>query len=53
MAYGKFCWNELNTRNLERVKTFYAGTLGWSYDATPEPGGAAIGWITPIEKAGS
>jgi predicted enzyme related to lactoylglutathione lyase len=32
MAHGNFCWNELNTRNIERAKKFYADTLGWSYE---------------------
>ena len=35
MEHGKFCWNELNTRNPEREKKFYADTLGWSYEGMP------------------
>jgi predicted enzyme related to lactoylglutathione lyase len=35
MAHGKFCWNELNTRDVERAKRFYADTLGWSFEAMP------------------
>ena len=40
MAHGSFCWNELNTRNLERVKKFYADTLGWSYEDMSSEDGA-------------
>ena len=28
-------WNELMTRNLETVKTFYGTVFGWSYDVDP------------------
>jgi uncharacterized protein len=35
MAHGKFCWNELNTRDVERAKRFYGDTLGWSFEAMP------------------
>ena len=40
MAHGAFCWNELNTRNIERAKRFYADTLGWSYEEMPSDEGA-------------
>jgi len=46
-AHGHFCWNELMTRNVEQAKTFYADTLGWSFDAMPMPNGTY--WIA---KAG-
>lgn len=29
--HGTFCWNELMTPDVETAKTFYAATLGWSY----------------------
>ena len=35
MAHGKFCWNELNTRDVERAKRFYGDALGWSFEAMP------------------
>ena len=38
-SHGKFCWNELMTRDVERAKRFYADTIGWSFDAMPMPGG--------------
>jgi hypothetical protein len=47
-THGKFYWNELMTRDVERAKKFYADTLGWSFEATPMPGGATY-WIA---KAG-
>jgi uncharacterized protein len=36
---GQFLWNELNTRKPEDAKTFYAATLGWTYDGMPMPDG--------------
>ena len=38
-THGKFYWNELMTRDVERAKKFYADTLGWSFDGMPMPGG--------------
>jgi predicted enzyme related to lactoylglutathione lyase len=46
-SHGTFYWNELMTRDVERAKKFYAGTLGWSYDAMPMPGGGTY-WIAKI-----
>ncbi len=37
-THGQFHWNELNTRNVEQAKNFYAATLGWSFDAMPMDG---------------
>jgi predicted enzyme related to lactoylglutathione lyase len=33
--HGKFCWNELMTRDVERAKSFYAKTIGWSFEPMP------------------
>jgi hypothetical protein len=30
-SHGQFCWNELRTRDAERAKEFYAGTVGWTF----------------------
>jgi len=38
-SHGRFHWNELNTRNVERAKKFYSDTLGWTFDSMPMPGG--------------
>jgi predicted enzyme related to lactoylglutathione lyase len=48
-THGKFYWNELMTRDVERAKTFYAETLGWSFDGMPMPGGTGTYWVA---KAG-
>jgi len=48
-THGKFYWNELMTRDVERAKKFYADTLGWSFEAMPMPGGAGTYWVA---KAG-
>jgi uncharacterized protein len=45
---GKFCWNELMTRDVERAKKFYADTLGWSFEAMPMPGGGGTYWLAKV-----
>ncbi len=45
MAHGKFCWNELNTRNIEREKRFYGDTLGWSFEAMPADESGGSYWL--------
>lgn len=47
-SHGKFFWNELMTRDVERAKTFYADTLGWSFEAMPMPGGGGTYWIVKV-----
>ena len=37
-----FPWNKLMTRNVERAKTFYADTIGWSFDGMPMPGSGGL-----------
>jgi predicted enzyme related to lactoylglutathione lyase len=44
-THGKFFWNELMTRQVERAKKFYADTIGWSFEAMPMPGGTGTYWI--------
>src|SRR5712691_7076223 len=46
-SHGSFCWNELMAHDVERAKKFYAGTIGWTYDAMPMDWGTY--WIA---KAG-
>ncbi|HKM87745.1 MAG TPA: VOC family protein [Xanthobacteraceae bacterium] len=46
-SHGKFYWNELMTRDVERAKKFYADTMGWSYDAMPMPGGSTY-WVVKM-----
>lgn len=52
MAHGRFCWNELMTRDAERAKAFFARTLGWDYEAFPLSGGSY--WVIKVggEAAG-
>ena len=42
--HGTFCWNERLTRDVERVKKFYADTIGWTYEATKTPDGEPY-WV--------
>ena len=34
-AHGIFVWNELNSRDPEAAKAFYAATLGWAFERMP------------------
>jgi predicted enzyme related to lactoylglutathione lyase len=43
-AHGTFNWNELMTRDAERVKKFYGDTIGWTFDAMPMPEGGTY-WV--------
>ena len=45
-SHGSFHWNELMTRDVERAKTFYGGTIGWSFEAMPIPDGTY--WIAKL-----
>lgn len=42
-SHGHFYWNELMTRDAEGAKSFYEGTIGWTYEAMPMPDGTY--WI--------
>jgi predicted enzyme related to lactoylglutathione lyase len=46
-SHGKFYWNELMTRDLDRAKAFYADTLGWTFDPMTAGGGPTY-WIIKI-----
>ena len=43
-THGKFCWNELRTRDPERAKQFYADTVGWRFEASATPDGQSY-WV--------
>jgi predicted enzyme related to lactoylglutathione lyase len=45
--HGTFHWNELNTRDVEKAKTFYEKTIGWTFEGMPMPNGTY--WVA---KAG-
>jgi len=45
-SHGCFYWNELMTRDAEKAKKFYAGTLGWSFEAMPMPDGTH--WVAKM-----
>jgi predicted enzyme related to lactoylglutathione lyase len=47
MPHGHFCWNELVTHDVEKAKSFYAATMGWSFDAMPGPNGGTY-WIVKL-----
>lgn len=47
MAHGQFAWNELVTGDVEKAKSFYAKTLGWTYDAMPMPQGGTY-WLARL-----
>ena len=37
-SHGNFYWNELMTRDVEKAKRFYGGSVGWTFDAMPMDG---------------
>jgi uncharacterized protein len=37
-SHGNFYWNELMTRDVEKAKRFYGGTVGWTFDGMPMDG---------------
>jgi predicted enzyme related to lactoylglutathione lyase len=43
-SHGQFHWNELRTRDAERAMKFYAGTVGWSFEASATPDGETY-WV--------
>jgi uncharacterized protein len=45
--HGKFYWNELMTRDVEKAKKFYAEAMGWSFEAMPGDGGGTY-WIAKM-----
>jgi predicted enzyme related to lactoylglutathione lyase len=45
--HGRFHWNELNTRDVENAKRFYADAIGWQFDAMPIPDGTY--WIAKTD----
>lgn len=45
-SHGKFYWNELMSRDVERDKKFYADTLGWSFEGMPMPDGTY--WVAKM-----
>lgn len=48
-SHGSFYWNELMTRDAEKAKKFYAGTIGWTFDPMPMPDG--IYWVAKSGNA--
>jgi len=46
-SHGRFHWNELMTRDVERAKKFYSAALGWSFSAMPMPGGGTY-WLAEM-----
>jgi predicted enzyme related to lactoylglutathione lyase len=48
-AHGKFHWNELRTRNVERAKMLYQEAIGWGFERSSTPDGHDY-WVanTPV-----
>lgn len=47
-SHGTFCWNELMTRDVERVKRFYESTIGWGFQAMPMADGGTY-WVAMLD----
>lgn len=48
-GHGTICWSELNVRDAERAKKFYADTLGWTFQGMPMEGFTY--WLVTSEGA--
>lgn len=46
MSHGAFMWNELMTANVEKAKSFYAKTIGWTIEEMKMPNGSY--WIAKV-----
>ncbi len=52
--HGALCWNELNTRNLDKAKTFYTDVFGWGWGPTNSEyaefmvGDRVVGGVMPM-----
>ena len=42
--HGHFYWNEFLARDVERAKTFYSKTIGWTFESMPMPDGKTY-WV--------
>ncbi len=38
-SHGSFYWNELMTRDVEKAKSFYGSSIGWTFDFMEMPEG--------------
>ena len=45
MTHGSFVWNELYTGDVEAAKTFYATTVGWTFEGVPMPHQNRTYWL--------
>jgi predicted enzyme related to lactoylglutathione lyase len=45
-SHGSFYWNERMSRDVERIKAFYADTLGWTYEGMPMEQGTY--WVAKL-----
>jgi uncharacterized protein len=46
-SHGSFYWNELMARDVERAKSFYGSTIGWTFEAMPMPDGTY--WVAKMD----
>ncbi len=46
MAHGAFMWNELMTADVEKAKSFYGKTIGWTMEEMKMPSGSY--WIAKV-----
>lgn len=45
-GHGTFHWNELMTGDVEKAKTFFSQTIGWSFNEMPMPEGTY--WVAML-----
>lgn len=47
MSHGAFMWNELMTNDVEKAKSFYSATIGWTVEEMKMPNGSY--WIAKAD----
>ncbi len=48
MSHGTFHWNELLTNDVDGARTFFADTLGWTYDEMPM--GTMVYYVAKVDE---
>jgi predicted enzyme related to lactoylglutathione lyase len=51
MAHGAFYWNELLTDDVEKAKSFFAATIGWTFEGMHMLGGGTY-WVAHADGKG-
>lgn len=50
LQHGTFHWNELMTDDVEKAKSFFSDTVGWSYEAMSMAPAAGTYWVAMRDR---